>query len=412
MNWLQRFTRLFTKLDPVELERLIWMNSYSTYTGRPVNGVTALQATAVWGCVTLTSDIMGALPCKVYQDESEDTRREAKEHPLYRILHKQANPYMSALSYRNVTAAHKAIFGNAYSRKVYSDRDKKRLIALYPLDPSQDKMRVEWEENQEPTYIYTGGREGKEQRFTRAEIFHPIGFSYDGFIGKSPIEVCRQSIGLALTAEEFAARYFGNGAQPGFVIEQPETVDEKRAAEIRAAFEGAHGGVAKFFRLGIVGGGAKLTQISVEAQKAQLIEARNFQIEEMGRIWRIPPHAIQSLLRSTNNNIEHQGIELEMLTFMPHCERFEGDINTQLLSIEDQENGYYAEHNLDGLRRGDYKTRTEGEVLELQNGVVNINELRRRRNLNPVAGGDKNRVQMQMVAIDAPPPTADPQPGA
>lgn len=406
MKWRERIARWFVKLDSTELERMLWLGSYSTYTGRTVNGVTALQATAAWACVTLTADIMGALPCKVYQDQSDDTRKEAKEHPLYRILHKQANPYMSALAWRNVVAAHKAIYGNHYSRKVYRERQgsKRELIAVYPLAP--EKMRVEFEENQEPTYIYTGSKDGKEQRWTRAEVFHAAGFSRDGFMGVSPIEVCRQSIGLALTAEEFAARYFGNGALPGFVLETPEGVDAKRAKEIRDDFEGSHGGISKFFRLAVMAGGTKLTPIQVEAQKAQLIEARHLQIEEACRIWRIPPHAIQHLLRATNNNIEHQGIELEKLTFLPHCVRFEGDINTQLLSIDEQENGYYAEHNLDGLRRGDYESRVRGEVAEVQNSLLLVNEARRRRNLPPVPGGDVPYAQMQMVPLG----TAVPQP--
>lgn len=397
--------RMLFKLSSEELVRMLFVHRYQSTSGRVVTPDEALKAAAVWACVTALSDIQGAVTFSVYQEaEDRSSRTERRNHHLYRLFAKKANPYMSGQRLRKTIQVHKAIWGQAFCRKVYASRSKE-LIALYPILPPLIEVK---QDDQELKYVYSNPKSGEKETLTRKEIFHTMWFSLDGYTAKSPVEVAKDTIGLSLTADEFAARYFGNGTFPHLLLEYPGQLNDESVKQMREAFEAAHGGTSKAFRFGFLEGGVKVHQLAIDADKAQLKESREFQIEEIARIWRIPPHVIGHLLRATFNNIEHLGVELEKLTFLPHCEDLEGDIETQLLTDEEVEKGYLVEHDLDNLRRGDYESRVRGEVAEIQNALLLVNEARRRHNRPPVEGGDIPRTQMQMVPLGWLPPQTKP----
>lgn len=387
------------KMAPERLAALMAYNQYGTYTGRAVTPERAMQLSIVWACVTLRSDMMGSMDLGIFRTIKEDggyRYEEATDHPLYSLLKYKVNPYMSAKRFRKTVEIHKSIWGASYWKKVYVGQGRnRRLKAVYPLEPW--KVKVDSSDT-EPVYLYTDAQ-NKEVRYSRAEIFHTMWVSIDGLTCKSPIQTCREAINLGLTAEEFAARYFGNGTFPHLVMEVPGEPDDQWIKATRESMEASHQGAERAFRIGFIGAGTKLHQLTIDAEKAQLIESRQNQIEDIARIWRVPPHSVGHLLRATNNNIEHQGIELEKLTFLPECEDLEGDIDTQLLSEEEFFDGYFVEHDLDNLRRGDFKSRTEAEVMQTQNGHRTINEVRAKAKKPPVPGGDVSRVQMQMIPV-------------
>lgn len=366
-----------------------------THSGRFVDEKTAMQAATVYACIRFIADIMGMVPRKLHQ-KTGTNRREAVNHPLYDLLKNRPNPYMSAFSFWQTMLANFAIYGRAYARKVTKGD---QLIALWPIasacikdDFSQTFPRFECTEPNGKTVIYTYD-----------EIFHLRGFSLDGFTSISPVDACRQAIGLALTTEEFVARFFGNGAWPGLILQHKTSLSDKQVAQIRQAFESSHGGASNAFRVAVTGGDLQVHKVDVDAQKAQLSELRNSQIEEIARIWRIPPHVIQHLLRSTNNNIEHQGIEVVKYTVDPYAVCVEEAVNNQLLTTRERADGYYCKHNLDALERGDFASRTQGLVTLVNHGLMTINEARALMELDPVEGGDINRTQMQNVPITQPP---------
>lgn len=359
--------------------------------------MSALQAVAVYACVRFISDIGAMVPRKLHR-MVDGKRSEAKQHPLYDLLKSRPNPYMSAFAFWQTMLANYAIYGAAYA---LPQRSRGRLVALWPLPSGQVKVRTD---GTVPVFEFTDGK-GKRTAYGPEEMFFLRGMSLDGYTPMSPVETCRQAIGLQLTTEEFVARFFGNGAWPGLVLEYPTTLKDSAVDRIRESFEATHGGASKAHRVAIAEGGVKIHQISVEAQKAQLLESRNFGIEEICRIWRIPPHVIQHLLRSTNNNIEHQGIEVVKYTIAPHATAIEQAIDNQLLTVEERIAGYYCKHNLNALERGDFASRTEGYSKLVNSGIITINEARALEEMDPVEGGDINRTQMQNVPITATPAT-------
>lgn len=378
-------------------------NLAESFNHRYHSEVAALQVAAAYACVRFLADIGAMLPMKVYR-KSESERSEAPNHPNYRLLHKRANPLMTAFRWRSVTIAHWALYGNAYSLKVFSDVDPGRVVALWPLDPS----RMEVDSNGiDVTYRYTP-KVGPKKTWTSKEIFHWAGFSLDGYRGISPVKTCCNSIGLALTTDEFVGRFFGNGAWPGLVVEVPGDLDDEQFKDLKETIESVHQGSSKAFKVMILDNGMKATKIEIDAQRFQLIEARQHAIEDICRIWRVPPHIIQHLLRSTNNNIEHQGVEVSKFTVHPMAESLEQEIDAQLFTEADQEAGYYTEMNLDAVERGSLETRVNAHVAQVQNGLLTINEARSQDNRNPVQFGDTPRQQMQMVPLsDKPPQTTN-----
>ena len=362
--------------------------------GKPVNPNTAIQVSAVYACVRVIAETIASLPFHVYET-TENGSRKAPEHPLYRLIHDEPNKEMTSFILRETMLAHLLLWGNSYCQIIRTGRDM--IDSLYPLMP--DKMEVDRDEGGTLTYTYTTS-DGKRWRLDPRDVLHIPGLGFDGVMGYSPIALEKSAIGLGIAAEEYGSKFFSNGARPSGILTHPNTV--KDPAALRASWNAAYGSSANASRVAVLEEGMTFVPLSLPNNEAQFLETRKFQVSEICRIFRVPPHMIGDLDRATFSNIEHQSIDFAVHTIRPWLVRIEQAINRALFS-EKEKGRFYVQFNLDGLMRGDYKSRMEGYAIARQNGWMSANDIRELENLNPLAeedGGNIYLVNGNMVPVN------------
>jgi HK97 family phage portal protein len=368
--------------------------TYVSDAGITVTPVTALENTVVWSAVTLLSTTVATLPLIVYRRLKPKGRMQAPEHYLYPLLHDIPNPEMTAADFREALMGHLLLWGNAYAEIAYDGRG--RITALWPLRPDAMEMRRDrlgqlWYLYHLPSHVNE-----RPQALRADQIWHLHGFSQNGLLGVDPMRMARQAIGLAKATETFGARFFGNGSQPGGVLQIDGKLTKDAAERLAASWEAAHSGLSNAQRVAVLENGVKWQQIGVEPEKAQFLLTRQHQREEIAGFFHVPPHLIGDLSRSTNNNIEHQGIEFVVYSLRPWMVKIEQSI-TRDLFLAGERSTYYAEHLVDALLRGDLAARTAYYVAGRQNGWLNADDIRESENQNPVPGGDIYLVNGNMI---------------
>lgn len=350
----------------------------------------ALRMSAVFACVRILAETVASLPLLTYE-RLERGKRRAQDFYLYELLHDRPNSRMTALEYREVLQAGLALWGNAYSRIIYDGQG--RIEELWPLQPggilqTQVRAGVKYYQYQDP--------EGRTTWYSEAEIWHLHGLGDDGERGYSPISLMRRAVRLGLSAEEFGANFFENDARPGIVIEHPGQLSENAHKNLQTSVEEKHQGVEKSHRPMILEEGMKLHEIGIPPEDAQFLETRKFQVQEIARIFRIPPHMLADLDRATFSNIEHQSIDFVVHSIRPWLVRWEQSISQNLM-LPDERRRYYAEHLVEGLLRGDTATRYKSYAIGKQWGWLSTNDIRELENMNPVDGGDEYLVPLNMA---------------
>jgi HK97 family phage portal protein len=247
---------------------------------------------------------------------------------------------------------------------------------------------------------------GQPKVFRDYQILHIRALSPDGIIGYSPIQLARQAVGLSLALEEFGARYFGNGADPGTVLEHPGTLSDEAWNRIKESWEESHKGLERSHRFAILEEGMKIEKIGIPPEDSQFIESRKFQLAEIARIYRMPPHLVGDLSNATFSNIEHQGIEFVVHTIRPWLVRWEQGLHRKLLAPEEAKT-FFAEFLVDGLLRGDMTARYTAYSVGRNGGWLSANDIRELENQNPIEGGDQYLIPLNMIPADS--PTGRPQ---
>lgn len=364
----------------------------STSSGKVVNERTAIQTTAVYACVRVLSEAIAALPLHTYRYTSNG-KEKAVDHNLYHLLHNEPNPEMTSFVFRETLMGHLLLWGNAYAQIIRDGRGK--VIALYPLMP--DKMTVDRNDKGDLIYIYQ--KDGMSYVLKSEEVLHIPGLGFDGLVGYSPIAMAKNAIGMAIATEEYGAKFFSNGANPGGVLEHPGVV--KDPARIRESWNSVYQGTGNAHKVAVLEEGMKFQSIGIPPEQAQFLETRKFQINEIARIYRVPPHMIGDLEKSSFSNIEQQSLEFVMYTLDPWVIRFEQAIVRSLLSpLEKKE--YFVKFNVNGLLRGDYQSRMSGYAVGRQNGWLSADDIRELEDMNKLpigSGGDKYLVNGNMVDI-------------
>ncbi len=361
--------------------------------GKAVNPSSAIQVSAVYACVRVIAETIASLPFHVYEN-TESGSRKATEHPLYRIIHDEPNSEMTSFILRETMLSHLLLYGNAYCQIIRTGRDK--VASLYPLLP--DHMEVDRDASGRLTYTYTTS-DGKRWLLDSRDVLHIPGLGFDGIMGYSPIALEKSAIGLGIAAEEYGSKFFSNGARPSGILTHPNTV--KDPAALRASWNAAYGSSTNASRVAVLEEGMSFVPLSLPNNEAQFLETRKFQVSEIARIFRVPPHMIGDLDRATFSNIEHQSISFAVHTIRPWLVRIEQAMNHALIS-EKEKGRFYVQFNLDGLMRGDYKSRMEGYAIARQNGWMSAHDIRELENLNPITdtiGGDEYLVNGNMIPI-------------
>lgn len=376
---------------------------YETDAGITVTEETALQYTAVFSAIRILSEGVSMLPLKIYE-RLERGKRTATDHPLYTLLHSDPNPEMTSMEFRDTVTGHLVGWGNAYVNIVYDVAG--RVKELWPLLPN--KMRVK-RENGILRYYYRLPS-NVVTVVAAEEILHLRGLGFNGIVGYSPIGMARQAIGLGLAAERFGARFFGNGARPGIVMEHPNVLSDEAAKHLRESWEARHEGIENSHRVAILEEGMKIHEIGIPPEDAQFLETRKFQVNEIARLFRIPPHMLQDLERATFSNIEQMSIDFVTHSLGPWLVRWEQRLNKSLLT-KDERRRYFVEHLVAGLLRGDITSRYNAYSVGRQWGWLSANDVRELENMNPVDGGDIYMMPMNMVPADGVLPTPPTQTG-
>jgi len=359
--------------------------------GVNVNEITALSASAVFGCVRNIAEDLAKLPLLLYRRIEGGGKERFPEHPIYRLLHDNPNPEMTAFDFRQAVTAAAVLWGGGYA-EIETTRGGDPAY-LWPLEPW--RVRVDRDSNKRLVYIIDG-------RTTLAsdEVMHLKGFSITGIVGLMIASTGRDSLGLTLAAQKFAASFFANGMNLGGMLEHPGKLSDQARGNLRKSWETVHSGPDNANKLAILEEGLKFNAAgSVQPNDGQLIETRQFQIEDVARWFRMPPHKIQHLLRSTFGNIEHQAIEYVTDTIMPWAVKWEQEISKKLLA---DERDIFAEHLMDALLRGDSLSRSQALQIQFQNGVINDDEWRSIENRNPLPNGTGKTffVPMNMTTIE------------
>ena len=369
--------------------------------GKNVNERSAMQMTAVYACVRILSEAIAGLPLHMYRYKDEGGKEKALDHGLYRLLHDEPNPEMTSFVFRETLMTHLLLWGNAYAQIIRNGKGE--VIALYPLMPN--RMEVNRDTNGMLYYVYQKSSddaptmEGSSVILSPSEVLHVPGLGFDGLVGYSPIAMAKNAIGLSMAAEEYGAKFYANGAAPSGVLEHPGVL--KDPAKVRDSWNAAFGGSSNSHKVAVLEEGLKYTLISISPNEAQFLETRKFQIDEIARIFRVPPHMVGDLEKSSFSNIEQQSLEFVKYTLDPWVVRWEQSLYRALLS-SDEKNTYFFKFNLEGLLRGDYQSRMQGYSIGIQNGFMCPNDVRELENLDLIPdelGGNKYMVNGNMVDL-------------
>ncbi len=365
----------------------------STSSGKTVNERTAMQTAAVYACVRVLAEAIASLPLHTYRYNSNG-KEKAIDHSLYQLLHDEPNPEMTSFVFRETLMGHLLIWGNAYAQIIRDGRGK--VVALYPLMP--DKMKVDRKENGELYYLYN--KEGTLYPLRSDEVLHIPGLGFDGLVGYSPIAMAKNAIGMAIATEEYGAAFFANGANPGGVLEHPGVV--KDPSKIRESWNNLYQGSKNAHRIAVLEEGMKFQSIGIPPEQAQFLETRKFQINEIARIFRVPPHMIGDLDKSSFSNIEQQSLEFVMYTLDPWVTRWEQAIQRSLFTKNEKQE-YFVKFNVNGLLRGDYQSRMAGYAVGRQNGWLSADDIRELEDMNKLPEGIGNRylVNGNMVDVES-----------
>ena len=361
--------------------------------GKRVNERSAMQMTAVYSCVRILSEAVASLPLHVYERTSTGTAKAVK-HPLYKVLHDEPNLEMTSFVFRETLMTHLLLWGNAYAQIIRNGRGE--VIGLYPLMP--DKMKVDRNKKGQIYYEYPVGDTGKNVTLNESEVLHIPGLGFDGLVGYSPIAMAKNAIGMAIATEEYGASFFANGATPSGILEYPGTV--KDPSGMRDSWNKGFSG-SNSHKIAILEEGMKYTPISISPNEAQFLETRKFQINEIARIFRVPPHMVGDLEKSSFSNIEQQSLEFVKYTLDPWVSRWEQSIKRTLFTDMEKEK-YDVKFNVDGLLRGDYQSRMNGYAVGIQNGFMSPNDIRKLENMDLISkedGGDLYLVNGNMLPL-------------
>ena len=369
--------------------------------GKAVTERSAMQMTAVYSCVRILAEAIAGLPLHLYTYKEDGGKEKAIGHPLYLLLHDEPNPEMSSFVFRETLMTHLLLWGNAYAQIIRNGKGE--VVALYPLMPN--RMTVDRDSSGQLFYSYQMNNSDAPTMKTGtvilkpSDVLHIPGLGFDGLVGYSPIAMAKNAIGLAIATEEYGAKFFANGATPGGLLEYPGTV--KDPDRVRESWNKGFSGSQNAGKVAILEEGMKYTPISIAPEQAQFLETRKFQINEIARIFRVPPHMVGDLEKSSFSNIEQQSLEFVKYTLDPWVVRWEQSLSRALFTPEEKKQ-YFFKFNVEGLLRGDYQSRMNGYATARQNGWMSANDIRELENLDRIPaeeGGDLYLINGNMLPL-------------
>lgn len=361
---------------------------FRSSTGIPVDETSAITLSAVWASVRIISETLASIPVDVYYRDGE-TRRRASEHPVSKLIAHNPNKTSSSFTFRETLAANLCLHGNAYAIIV---RDAAaRPIELVSVHPNRVKIKVNKGEK-----FYTVD---DKKTYSDEEMLHFVGLSFDGVKGQSPLDALRDAIGMGIAAQQFGAEFFANGANMGGVLTHPGRLTDDQIKRLKDSWNRSNAGLGKSNGTAVLEEGMKYERIGIPPDAAQFLQSRRFTVEDIARAFRVPPAMLAEMSNSsTRANVEEQAISFVRDTMNPYIARFETELNRKLFR-EDELGTYYVRFTVDGLLRGDIKTRYSSYSIARQWGWLSVNDIRDLENLNPIEGGDTYLSPLNMAPV-------------
>jgi HK97 family phage portal protein len=370
-----------------------WLGSGGnpTSSGVVVTPASAMRTSAVWACVRVLSYTLAALPVHILYNNPNGSKEKDIDIDVYKILHKEPNPEISSFTYHKLEMTNAALHGNAYAEIEFDEYGKSK--ALWPIPPwCCEPMRTQSKELFYRVYL-----DGETKNLQPYRVLHVMGLGTDGMKGLSPIRQHAETIGISLAAEKFGGLFFGNGMNVGGVAEHPKILTAEGSKNLSRSLNEEYGGLGNSHRLLLLEEGMKYQKVGIPPNEAQFLETRQFQIEDIARIFGVQLHKIGHLLRSTFSNIEHQGMEFVTDTMLPWVVNFEQEYNRKLL-----DDRHYVKFSLEGLLRGDSAARASFYRELYYLGALCADEAREKEDMNPISDGLGKRyyIQANMIPVD------------
>ena len=356
------------------------VNGQPSNAGVEVSGDTAMNFSAVFCAVNIIAGTIASLPLHLYRRVGDGGKEPFRDHPLYEVLHNLPNPEMTSYIFRETLEQHLLLWGNAFA-EIRRDRIG-RTVELWPWNPAAVRAR---RSGAGDIYYEVNESGSQTRRVPAVDMLHIPGLGYDGRVGYSVLAKARETLGLGLAMEEFQARFYGQGTNVGSVLEHPGRLSDDAHKRLVKDLKEKRAGLSQAHTTMVLEEGMKFVKTGMPLEDAQFLESRVFQISEIARWFNIPPHKLKELSRSTYSNIEQQQIEFVQDTIRPWAVRWEQHIAWKLLR-EDERRLLFAEFNLDGLQRGDTKSRMEAYAVMRNVGAINADEIRAKENMNPIGG--------------------------
>jgi len=389
LGLLDRIKNVFVPQDNNAEQRSI---TYTTPfgTGTNVSPDTALTFTAVWAAIRLLTESVSSLPISVYRVENNGDKTEAVKESLYSLLKYKPNTYQNKITFFEKIMMDLCVNGNSY---VYIERNRlARVTGLYCMN--YEDMTIIQKDNQ---LFYENGETGEV--YDSNDVLHFTGLTTDGIEGLSPITQCKKAIGWGMAIEEYGNTFFKNGAKLSGVLSTDRSLSETAIDRLRQSFNNTYSQLSGSNQTAILEEGLTFKPVGISPDQAQFLASRTFSLEEIGRIWNIPPHMLGDLSKSSFNNIEMQSQEFVTYTLLPYLTRIENEMNLKLFRTSDI-GRLFVKFNVGGLLRGNIKDRSEFYTKMINTGVMSINEVRALEDLNKIEDGDKHFMQMNMTTIE------------
>ena len=386
MTLLERITNVFTP-KKTEKRNLSFNSIFPQVNSFDTDK--ALTLTAVWCAIRLLSESVSSLPISVYTKRNNGDKLEDTKSPIYKLIKYKPNYYQNKITFFEFIMLSICTDGNGYAQIVRNNSGTP--VQLLCIDPEKVTVVVN---NNELFYQVNDGRV-----LDSADMLHIKTITDDGITGLSPIDQCAKALKWSESLEEFGSTFFSNGAKPSSILQTDRALSDTALQRLKNSFNNNYGNLKNSNSTIVLEEGLSFKPISISPEQAQFLSSRQFSIEEVARIFNVPPHLLKDLSKSSFNNIEMQSQEFVTYTLMPYITRIEEEMNLKLFRTNEL-GKTFVEFNVNGLLRGDVKSRTEAYKTAITNGYMSINEVRQKENMNSIEGGDKHFMQMNMTTID------------
>ena len=391
------FTNLSLRMNLSAKSDGRWLGSAddlgTVFNGR-VTEEKALGIDAVFACVNLYARTLASMPLLLYE-KTPDGKRRAVNHPLYRLLHNEPNPNMTSHNFRKIMEASLKLWGNAYAWIEFDN--SWRVKYLWPLLPGNvfPQRSLQTGELFYDAVLYNG----ESRRFRAYEMVHIAGLGFDGISGRSPVRQFAETMGFNLDIKSYGRKFFKNGARPSGVLQHPGSLSEEAQKRLENKFDKRYSGIENTGKTILLEEGMTYHQIGVPPEEAQFIESRKYSVEEIARIYGVPPHMIGDLEHATFSNIESQDINFAKHSIVPECVNWEQELMRKLLN-DDEQARYEIEFNMEGLVRGDMESRYRAYAIGRQWGFLTADDIRAKENMSNVDGGGITYVPLNMISSE------------